>query len=219
MAALIAEFVGTFALVFIGAGAIISGGLGPGPTLVAIALAHGFTIAVMGSATGHISGGHLNPAVTVAMILTGRIDAPKGLGYIVAQVLGAVVAALIVSVSFPAEAVKASNLGTPLLASGIGVGVGILLEAIATFFLVFVIFGTAVDGRGPRLGALFIGLTVAIDILAIGPITGAAMNPARSLGPALVGGHLENFWIYWVGPILGAVVAAIVYSSQLENAS
>ena len=221
MASLIAEFVGTFALIFIGAGSIIASPTTAGVmgTLVGIALAHGFTIATMGSATGHISGGHLNPAVTVAMIVTGRIDPGKGLAYIVAQVLGAILAALILNFAMPAEAVTAAKLGTPLLAPTISIGAGIVLEAITTFFLVFVIFGTAVDGRGPKMGALFIGMTVAIDILAIGPLTGAAMNPARSIGPALISGNLENFWVYWVGPIIGAVLAAIVYSSQLENAN
>ncbi len=223
MAALIAEFIGTFALIFIGAGTIIAspglsaaGALG---TLVGIALAHGLTIAAFGSATGHISGGHLNPAVTVSMIATGRIDAMKGLMYIVSQCLGAIVAAVLLKVAMPGNLVNAVNLGTPLLNTGAGMTVagGIILEAIATFFLVFVIHGTAVDARGPKVGALFIGLTVALDIMAIGPLTGAAMNPARSIGPALISGHMENFWLYWVGPILGAVAAAFLYSSMLEK--
>lgn len=217
MAAFIAEFIGTFALIFIGAGSIIASpasGSAMG-TLVGIALAHGLTIAVMGSSVGHISGGHLNPAVTVGMMATGKIDLPKGIGYIVSQVLGAVVAAALLAACFPAEAVAAAKLGTPLLAGNVSVLSGIVLEAITTFFLMFVIFGTAVDARGPKLAALFIGFTVALDILAIGPLTGAAMNPARSFGPALVSGHLENFWLYWVGPIIGSVLAAVLYSSVL----
>lgn len=217
MAAFIAEFIGTFALIFVGAGSIIASPSAPGVmgTLVGIALAHGLTIAVMGSSVGHISGGHLNPAVTVGMMATGKIEVSKGLGYIVSQVLGAVVAALLLAACFPAEAVTAAKLGTPLLAPNVSVVAGIVLEAITTFFLMFVIFGTAVDARGPKMGALFIGFTVALDILVIGPLTGAAMNPARSFGPALVSGHLENFWLYWVGPIIGAAGAAIVYSSVL----
>lgn len=221
MGALIAEFVGTFALIFIGAGTIIAspgltaaGALG---TLVGIALAHGLTIAAFGSATGHISGGHLNLAVTISMMATGRIDLMRGLMYIVSQCLGAIVAAFLLTVAMPADLVTAAKLGTPLLAPNMTVAGGIILEAITTFFLVFVIHGTAVDARGPKVGALFIGLTVALDILAIGPLTGAAMNPARSIGPALVGGHLENFWLYWVGPILGALAAAFLYSSVLEK--
>lgn len=223
MAAFIAEFIGTFALIFIGAGTIIAspglsaaGALG---TLVGIALAHGLTIAAFASATGHVSGGHLNPAVTVSMMATGRIDPIRGLMYIVSQCLGAVFAAFLLTIAMPADLVTATKLGTPLLASNMTVAGGIILEAITTFFLVFVIHGTAVDARGPKMGALFIGMTVALDILAIGPLTGAAMNPARSIGPALVSGHLENFWLYWVGPILGAVAAAFLYSSVLEKSS
>ncbi len=217
MAALVAEFIGTFALIFIGAGSIIASPTAPGVmgTLVGIALAHGLTIAVMASATGHVSGGHLNPAVTIGMLATGRIEATKAAGYIVSQVLGAIVAAFLLTITMPAEAVTAAKLGTPLLAPNVGLGAGIILEAITTFFLVFVIFGTAVDKRGPSMGALFIGLTVALDILAIGPLTGAAMNPARSIGPALIGGHMDNFWLYWVGPIIGAVAAALVYHNVL----
>jgi aquaporin Z len=217
MAAFVAEFIGTFALIFIGAGSIIASPTAPGVmgTLVGIALAHGLTIAVMASATGHISGGHLNPAVTIGMLATGRIDATKAAGYVVSQVLGAIVAALLLVVCMPAEAVTAAKLGTPLLTPNVGIGAGIILEAITTFFLMFVIFGTAVDKRGPSMGALFIGFTVALDILAIGPLTGAAMNPARSIGPALIGGHMDNFWVYWVGPIIGAVGAALVYHNVL----
>lgn len=217
MAAFIAEFIGTFALIFVGAGSIIASPSAPGVmgTLVGIALAHGLTIAVMASSVGHISGGHLNPAVTVGMMATGKIEVSKGVGYIVSQVLGAVIAALLLAACFPSEAVNAAKLGTPLLASNVSVLAGIVLEAVTTFFLVFVIFGTAVDARGPKMGALFIGLTIALDILVIGPLTGGAMNPARSFGPALVSGNLENFWVYWVGPIVGAVAAAVLYSSVL----
>jgi aquaporin TIP len=221
MGALIAEFIGTFALIFIGAGTIVispglnaAGALG---TLIGIALAHGLTIAAFGSATGHISGGHLNPAVTIAMMATGRIDPLRGATYIVSQCLGAIVAAFLLTVAMPADLVAAAKLGTPLLASTMTVGGGIILEAVATFFLVFVIFGTAVDVRGPKVGALFIGLTVTLDIMAIGPLTGAAMNPARSIGPALISGHFENFWLFWVGPIIGALAAAFLYSGILIN--
>jgi MIP family channel proteins len=211
MGALIAEFIGTFALVFFGAGAIINGQAG----LVGVALAHGLTIAVFGSALGAVSGGHFNPAVTLALLTTGRIKASNALGYIVSQCLGATVAAVLLNIALPADAVTAANLGTPLLAPNISLGGAIILEAIATFALVTVIMGTAVDARGPKVGALFIGFTVALDILAIGPLTGAAMNPARSIGPALIGGHLENFWVYWVGPIVGGIAAAVLYDAVM----
>jgi aquaporin Z len=175
------------------------------------------TIAAFGSAFGAVSGGHFNPAVTIAMLVTGRIQAPKAIGYILVQCLGAVVAAFLLTVTFPADQVAAAKLGTPLVASNITVGGAIIAEAVTTFALVSVIMGTAVDARAPKLGALLIGLTVTLDILCIGPLTGAAMNPARSIGPALVSGNLENFWVYWVGPILGGVAAAVLYDAVMHK--
>jgi MIP family channel proteins len=211
MGALIAEFIGTFALVFFGASAIINGQAG----LLGVALAHGLTIAVFGSALGAVSGGHFNPAVTLALLTTGRIKLGNAIGYIVSQCLGAIIAALLLNVALPSDAVSAASLGTPLLAPNISLGGAIILEAIATFALMTVIMGTAVDARAPKVGALFIGFTVALDILAIGPLTGAAMNPARSIGPALIGGHLENFWVYWVGPVIGGIAAAVLYDAVM----
>lgn len=209
MAALIAEFVGTFALVFVGAGAIVGNGAALGP--LGIALAHGFTIATMASATGHVSGGHLNPAVTIGFVVAGRMPVSRGLAYIGSQVVAAVLAAMLLNAVFTPDTVAAARLGTPLLGPSITPGAGVALEAVLTFFLVFVIFGTAVDARAARVGGLYIGLAVTLDILVGGPLTGAAMNPARSLGPALVGGYLADWWVYWVGPILGAIAAALVY--------
>lgn len=216
--ALIAEFIGTFALIFIGVGAIaadyISGGkLG----LTGIALAHGLTIAVMVSATAAISGGHLNPAVTIALWSVKKIDNRHALVYLTAQCLGAIAAAFAIKLAVPAEALAAISMGTPALSAGVSTQMALVTEAVLTFFLVFVIYGTAVDHRAPKMGGLFIGLTVALDIMMGGPITGAAMNPARHLGPALLGGGLQNIWIYWVGPILGAVLAAQIYKTQLEK--
>ncbi len=213
MGAFVAEFIGTFALTLIGAGAIINGQAG----LVGIALAHGLVIVVFGTALGAVSGGHFNPAVSIAMLATGRIDAAKAGGYIVSQVLGSVVAAFLLTQVFPAEMVSTAKLGTPLLSSTTSIGAGIILEFITTFFLVTAIFGTAVDARAPKLGALLIGLTVTLDILCIGPMTGAAMNPARSIGPALVGGYLDNFWLYWIAPIAGAVAAAFLYDGLFHK--
>jgi MIP family channel proteins len=213
MGAFIAEFIGTFALMFIGGGAIINGQA----SLVGVALAHGLTIAAFGSAFGAVSGGHFNPAVTIAMLVTGRIEVPKAVGYILVQCLGAIVAAFLLTVTFPADQVAAVKLGTPLLAGNISIGGAIIAEAVTTFALVSVIMGTAVDARAPKLGALLIGLTVTLDILCIGPLTGAAMNPARSIGPALVSGNLENFWVYWIGPILGGVAAAVLYDAVMHK--
>ncbi len=213
MGAFVAEFIGTFALTLIGAGAILNGSAG----LVGVALAHGLVIVVFGTALGAVSGGHFNPAVSIAMLATGRIDPAKAGGYIVSQVLGSILAALILTQVFPAETVSAAKLGTPLLSATTSIGAGIILEFLTTFFLVTAIFGTAVDSRAPKMGALFIGLTVTLGILCIGPLTGAALNPARSIGPALVGGYLDNFWLYWIAPIAGAVAAAFLYDGLFHK--
>lgn len=215
--ALIAEFIGTFALIFVGVGAIASDYLNSGQTgLVGIALAHGLTIAVMVSATAAISGGHLNPAVTFALFCAKKIDLINTIGYIIAQCLGAIAAAALLQLCLPHAALLAVNMGTPALASGVTVTMGLLTEIVLTFFLVFVVYGTAVDRRAPKVGGLFIGLTVVLDILIGGPITGAAMNPARHLGPALLGGGLQNIWLYWVGPAIGGILAAVCYNKLLE---
>jgi aquaporin TIP len=202
----VAEFIGTFALVFIGVGAIVAEA-----GLVGIALAHGLVIAVMASAVGHISGGHFNPAVTFGFLITRRM-APRLAGvYWGAQLAGAVAAALMLRAIYP----DAANLdrGAPVLARGIGSLSGLLLEAILTFFLVWVIFATAADPRGAfkSIAGLAIGLTITLDILAGGPITGAAMNPARALGPELIQGVWTDFWLYIIGPLVGGGAAALLY--------
>jgi aquaporin TIP len=216
--ALIAEFVGTFTLIFVGVGAIAANHMSGGTLgLTGIALAHGLAIAVMVSATGAVSGGHLNPAVTFGLLLGRKIGASSAVGYWVAQCLGAIVAAALVKTAFPADALSAVGMGTPALGSGITPGMAIVAELITTFFLVFVVYGTAVDARAPKVGGLFIGLTVALDIMAIGPISGAAMNPARHLGPALMGGGMGEAWIYWVGPLAGGALAGLLYTNTLEQ--
>ena len=216
--AFIAEFIGTFALIFIGVGTIASNVLNNGATgLTGIALAHGLTIAVMATATGAISGGHLNPAVTIGLFTARKIDLPHALGYIVAQCLGAIAGAFLIKFCFPATVLVNAGMGTPSLGQGIDPMMGLVTEIILTFFLVIVIFGTAIDKRAPLMGGLFIGLTVTLDILMGGPISGAAMNPARQLGPALLGGGLQNMWIYWVGPIAGGIIAAQVYTQLLDK--
>jgi MIP family channel proteins len=215
-----AEFIGTFALIFVGVGAIAGASIGKDqPGLVAIALAHGLTIAVMASATVAISGGHLNPAVTLGVLSAGKISLLNAAGYWVSQVLGAVAAAFLIQAVVPGGALHAVNLGVPAPGSGIGGPQALLMEAVLTFFLMFVIYGTAIDGRAPRLAGLFIGLTVTLDIFVGGPITGAAMNPARWFGPALAagGGQLVNFWIYLLGPAAGAVGAALLWRFFLER--
>ncbi len=205
---LAAEFIGAFALIFIGAAAIIQTG---GGNLVAIAIAHGLAIALLVSSLGHISGGLFNPALTIGLWATRRLDTISTVAYIIAQLLGAVVAALALVLVFPEALRDAVSLGVPLLGRGIDFAQGVIIEAIATFFLMLAVFGTALDPRGPKLGGFGIGLILTMDILAVGTLTGAAMNPARTFGPALVGGEWSNHLVYWIGPIIGAVVAALVY--------
>ena len=213
----IAEFIGTFALIFIGAGSVAINHMTGGTSgLTGIALAHGLTIAVMVSATMAVSGGHLNPAVTVALLCTRKTDLPSAISYIIAQCLGAISAAFLLRLCLPLSVLSAVNFGTPALAPEVTTSMGLLTEIILTFFLAFTVFGTAVDSRAPKMGGLFIGLTVALDIMVGGPLTGAAMNPARYIGPAIISGHLENCWLYWVGPIAGAVLAGVIYTKSVQ---
>jgi MIP family channel proteins len=207
----LAEFIGTFALVFVGSGAIMATRISQSSAaLVEVALAHGLVLGVFVSALMRISG-HFNPAVTLGMLAARRIEVMMAALYIVAQVLGAVIAGYALKASFPDAVFVATRGGGQTVALDITGGQAFLLEAIATFFLVFVIFGTAVDLRGPKIGGLAVGFTVAADILAIGPLTGASMNPARSFGPAVASGVYEAQLLYWVAPILGGVIAALLY--------
>jgi MIP family channel proteins len=211
-AALVAEGVGTFLFFVVGAGSIVLVDFAPpGPGLLGIALAHGLILAVMVSSLGAVSGGHFNPAVTFGVWIAGKIDPVRGALYVVAQLIGAVLAGLALRAIFPEAAWSPSHIGTPTLASGVSVATGIGLEAILTVVLLLAVFGTAVDPRGPRLGGFAIGLAVAADILVGGPVTGAAMNPARWFGPAVASGFLDNAVVWIVGPLLGAGVAAVLY--------
>ena len=208
----VAEGIGTFALTFVGVLAISGAAIGGAPegvaNLASIGLAHGLTIAVMVAALGAISGGHFNPAVTFGFVATGRMTPATGGLYWLAQLVGASIAALLLAASFGAEPVSR---GTPDLGRGVGFLAGTLVEVVTTFFLVLVVFGTAVDERAPKgIFPLAIGLTVALDIMAAGPVTGAAMNPARVFGPALASGHWANHLVYWNGPLLGGGLGAAV---------
>ena len=203
----IAEAIGTFALIFIGIGAIYAN-----PGLLGVALAHGLTIAVMVSATGAISGGHLNPAVTLGALVGGKIDLGGALRYWVSQLAGATLAGFVCLGLFNRAIVIA---GTPQLSSGTSAMAGIVIEAITTFFLVFVVYGTAIDPRAPKIGGLAIGLTIAIGILFAGPLTGGAINPARVFGPALAVSFWDAHYVYWIGPMLGGAAGGFVYSKFL----
>jgi aquaporin TIP len=209
----LAEFVGTFTLIFIGVGSIVAANDIHDPSLIGVAIAHGLAIGVMVSAVGHISGGHFNPAVTFGFMVTRRIKPALGLIYWVAQIAGAALAALLVRDLLPRASTEAVHLGVPALGGGVNAGAGFALEAILTFFLMWVVFASAVDPRGTfkSIAGLAIGLTITIDILFGGPFTGAAMNPARAFGPQLVGSHWANAWVWYAGPVLGATLAAVVY--------
>lgn len=208
--AYMAEAIATFALVFFGAGAILAGA-----DLVGVALAHGIAIMVMVYATAHISGAHINPAVTIGMLITKQINSAKAIGYIIFQLIGAAVAGMALKTIY-GSVPAAAQLGTPALATTISPLMGIIIEAILTFFLVFVIFGVAVDKRAPAGSAgLAIGLVITMDILMGGVLTGGAMNPARSFGPAFASGFWTNHLVYWIGPILGAIGAAVIYNGFL----
>jgi len=217
--ALIAEAIGAFALSFVGVLAISAVGVVGAPAgqanLASIGLAHGLTIAVMIAAMGAISGGHFNPAVTFGFVVTGRMKLVDGLGYWVAQLVGASIAGflLVSMVGSPAVA----N-GTPNLGQGISQVTGIVTEAVLTFFLVLVVFGSAVDQRAPKsVFPLAIGLTIALDIMAGGPLTGAAMNPSRAFGPALASGMWSNQIVYWIGPLIGGALGALVQHHVLMD--
>lgn len=218
--AFLAEFVGTFTLVFIGVGAIAADyATGGAAGLTGIALAHGLAIATMVAAVGAISGGHFNPAVTIGLFTVKKINLPNALGYILSQCLAAIVAIALLRMCLPPEVLLDINYGTPAVSDApeITTSMALVTEIILTFILMFVIYGSAVDRRATKMGALFIGLAVTLDIMMGGPISGAAMNPARHLGPALLGGGMQDVWLYWVGPVLGSVIAALTYRHLLEE--
>ncbi len=210
----LAEFIGTFALTFIGGAAIANGQAG----LVGVAFAHGLTLMIMIYALGAISGAHVNPAVTLGLALGKRIEWPKAVVYWIAQFIGAIVAGFALYVIFIDRSAKTGFLGTPALAANVTATTGILVEAILTFFLVLVVFGTAVDERAKEgFHGLAIGLVLTMDILAGGPLTGAAMNPARYFGTALAAGHLNDLVVYLIGPAIGGVLGWAVYEYGLAK--
>ena len=216
---LTAEFVGALTLIYIGAGSIVAmttfgvGSVG----IIGIALAHGIAIAVMVSALGHVSGAHFNPAITIGAWITQKIRSSQALGYIVAQLAGAAGGALLLRLSLPKRVLEQATYGTPAVVKGLSNGQAVLIEAILTFFLVWVVFATAIDPEGAfnKIAGLAIGLVLTMDILMGGFFTGAAMNPARHFGPAIVGSNWDGWWVYWVGPVAGAIVAASLYDGLI----
>ena len=204
-----AEALGTGAIVFVAAGAIIAGG----NDLLALAAAYGIILAVMVTAFGHISGGHFNPAVTAGFLITRRIEPILGMVYIISQFVGAVIAAALLRAVFDDAKADAVGLGAPRLGEGVSIGEGFAAEIVLTFLLVLVFFATAVDGRGAfkLVGGFAIGLTVFADVLVGGPISGAAMNPARAFGPQLVGNFWSDAWLYYLACPIGGLLAAFLY--------
>lgn len=213
----LSEFLGTFALIFVGAGCVCadyylakSGSQGFG--LLGVAVAFGFVVVAIAYAFGYVSGAHINPSVTISMVVSKRMDAKTGFLYIVSQLGGAIFGGYLLKMLFPAA--MAVNLGTCTLGSGVTILQAIIMEAVITFFLVFVVYATAIDKRAtPALAGLAIGLVVLFGVMVGGTISGGSMNPARVFGPALASGHFDNHYIWWLGPIAGGVLAGLVYEN------
>ncbi|RMH22673.1 MAG: hypothetical protein D6696_02705 [Acidobacteria bacterium] len=205
--ALSAEFIGTFTLIFIGAGA---GAIGAGG-LVGVAFAHGLVVLGAAYCFGAVSGAHVNPAVTVALWVAKEIDAARALAYVVVQLVAGVAGAFCLAFVLRGSEWADSGLGATVLAPGVTPFQGLVLEAILTFFLASAVLNAAVSGRGGQHAGLAIGLTLTFAILMGGPLTGASLNPARTLGPAVAGGNFADVWLYFAGPVLGGVVAAVLY--------
>ena len=216
---LLAEFIGTFAFVFIGAGtaAVVGGGAGLNG-IIAVAFAHGLAIMVFAFAYGSVSGAHFNPAVTVGVLAAGAMGVGEAVGYIVSQLIGGIVGALVLSAVLGGAE---TGLGTPALAHDLVVGAtsltitpaaGFMIEALLGFFLVTVVLSTAVAGRAGSLAPLAIGMTLTFNILMGGALTGAPFNPARALGPMVATGNFNDAWLYLTAPVVGAIVAAILHT-------
>lgn len=207
----LAEFIGTFMLVLVGAGAVTilsnSGKTAVGADVVVAALAHGLILIAIIATYGHISGAHVNPAVTLGLLVGRQIEITRAVVYWIAQFAGGIVAALLLRFIFPA----ATNLGQTIPASGISDIQAMIIELILTFFLVSTVYQAAVYGKAGNIAAIAIGFTLAASILFGGPLTGASLNPARTLGPGLVSGNLNAIVFYLVGIFAGGALAGLVH--------
>ena len=206
---LVSEFIGTFALIFIGAGAVAidKGGL------IGAALAHGLVVVAFVYAYGHISGTHINPAVTLGLLIAGEIEFVAAIGYWIVQFLGGILGAVLLNVVLP----NPGDLGVTILTEGVTPVQGLIVEIVLTFFLVSTIFNTAVSGKAGNFAGLAIGLTLIACILMGGPLTRASLNPARTLGPAIVSGNYADIWLYFVGPCVGTILASLLYIGVLKD--
>lgn len=211
-----AEFLGTFALCFIGQGAIVMQQAAGTESLLVIAAAHGLALATMISALGSWSGAHFNPAVTLGFVITRRMSLTSAITYWLSQLVGAIAASFLLRSVVPGEPGELVHYGVPLVADGTSVSQAVLLEFVLTFLLVTSVWGTAVDERGPRIGGFGIGLTLFMGILVAGPLTGGALNPARAFGASCASGVWTNHWVYWVAPMLGGAAAARVYHGLMR---
>ena len=206
---LVAEFIGTFALIFIGAGALVVI-----PTnLVGVALAHGLVVIGFVYAYGHISGTHINPAVTLGLLIAGEIRIAAAIGDWTVQFAGGILGAFALKAVLP----DAGDLGVTILSKGVSPTQGLIVEIVLTFFLVNTIFNTAVSGKAGNFSGLAIGLTLIACIFMGGPLTRASLNPARTLGPAIASGNYADIWLYFVGPSIGGVLAALLYVGVLKE--
>ena len=205
---LVVEFVGTFALIFIGAGAVAIdvGGL------AGAAFAHGFVVIAFIYAYGHISGTHINPAVTLGLLIAGEIEFVAAIGYWIVQFLGGILGAVMLNVLLP----NPGDLGVTILSEGVTPVQGLIIEILLTFFLVNTIFNTAVNGKAGNFAGIAIGLALIACIFMGGPLTRASLNPARTLGPAIASGNYTDIWLYFVGPCVGAILAALLYIGVLK---
>ena len=215
---LAAEAIGTLLFVFLGAGSVVmnagtAGALGP----LAVALAHGVGMAVIVSATMAISGGHMNPAVTCAIWIAGKIESRTAVAYVVAQFVGAVTGALLVKALMPPGGYRAALGGTPQLGASVSFLQAIWVEALLPFFLVSAVFGTAVSPDAPKIGGFGIGLAIFVDAVVGGGLTGAMMNPARAFGPAVAMQDMNGQAVYWIGPLVGAAVAGLLWRTALRG--
>jgi MIP family channel proteins len=217
-----AEFIGTFALVFFGSVSVtiffpITGLASPAATFIGIALAHGLILMVMVYAIGSISGCHINPAITITAVALRKLDFDDGIAYIIAQVLGATFAGLAHKLILPDNGAL-TGFGTPSPSAYIGQSdaMAVVVELIITFFLMFSVYAVLYANNVPAgASGLLIGMTLTADILIAGPLTGGAANPARALGPAMASGSFGSLWVYFVGPIIGALLAGFVYEHLL----
>ena len=224
LAAAVAELIGTFILIYGGTAVAVAALLerpvaGPIYDSLATPLAFGLALLVVAASIGHVSGGHVNPAVTLGLAVTGHFPWRYVPAYLTAQLLGAVLGALATWATFGDAARTVGNLAATIPGPDVGAGTAVLVEALVTFLLVFVVVSVATDDRvHAGLAPVAVGAALAVAVLVAGPVTGGAVNPVRALGPALVAGQFSALWVYLVGPLIGGIAAAIIYDRFLSKA-